>query len=115
MTSTSSEVAYSTVDPWVISLNTDAEIAFIINVFGGKERGDRALNADGSVGHAEVAVGGSVIMLFDVAGDAVRPTSALRVYVDDIAGVIDRATGLGARLVTRPTELAFCEVGRAVP
>jgi hypothetical protein len=29
------------------AVNTDAETAFIINVFGGDERGDRALNAYG--------------------------------------------------------------------
>lgn len=101
---------YHSVDPWIISTDSDAEIAFLSNVFGARQRGDRVLNADGTIAHAEVDLRGSVVMLFDVPDDAERPTSALRVYVDDAASALDRATANGARMISRPTELAFGDV-----
>lgn len=110
MTTASNEAAYSAVDPWIVSFDTAAEIAFLVDVFGATERGERVLNPDGAVGHAELALGDSVLMLFDVPAGAERPTSALRVYVDDAGGVVERATLRGARVVTRPTELAWGEL-----
>lgn len=57
---------YRPVDPWVISGSSDAAIAFMTEVFGASERpGSRVLNADGSVGHVEVELDGSVILMFD--------------------------------------------------
>ena len=49
---------YSRVNPWVISIDTDAEIAFLRQVFGAKERPGRMNDADGKIGHAEVEVHG---------------------------------------------------------
>lgn len=65
------------------------------------------LDGQGRVQHAEVAIGDSVVMLFD-APEAL-PTY-LRIYVDDVNGVIVRAQSAGARVVTRPTELAWGDI-----
>jgi PhnB protein len=99
-----SDAQYATVDPWIISADTPAEVEFLSEVFGATERGERMLNPDGSVGHAEVAIGDSVLMLFDAPTGRHLPTY-LRVYVDDLADVVDRAVAMGARVVTEPSEL----------
>jgi PhnB protein len=101
---------YARVNAWVISHDTDAEIRFLAAAFGAVETpGSRILDADGDIGHVEVELGDSVIMLFD-AKPGWPPTPAhLRVYVGDAAAAMDRAVGAGARVVTRPTELAFGE------
>jgi PhnB protein len=101
---------YARVDAWVISRDTDAEVTFLGSVFGAVETsGSRMLDADGRIGHVEVEIGDTVVMLFD-AGPGWPPTPAhLRVYVDDVVGAVDRAVAAGARLVTRPTVLAFGE------
>lgn len=98
---------YTTVDPWVISADTAAEIAFLTEVFGAAARGEPLLNDNGRVAHAEVAIGDSVIMLFDAR--ETRP-AYLRVYVDDVNTAVARAEAGGARVVTRPTELAWGDV-----
>lgn len=98
---------YTTVDPWVISADTLAEIAFLTEVFGAVVRGEPLLNDSGRVAHAEVAIGDSVVMLFDAR--ETRP-AYLRIYVDDVAGAVARAEARGARVVTRPTELAWGDV-----
>jgi uncharacterized glyoxalase superfamily protein PhnB len=97
---------YSGVDPWVISGDTDAEIGFLSDVFGARERPrSRVLNADGSIGHVEVELAGSVIMMFDAQPGWPPLPAHLRVYVDDAQATFERAVSAGAAAVTRVTEL----------
>ena len=101
---------YARVNAWVISRDTDAEVRFLTAVFNAVETpGSRMLDADGDIGHVEVELGDSVIMLFD-AKQGWPPTPAhLRVYVDDVAATVEWAVAAGARVVTLPTLLAFGE------
>jgi len=101
---------YSRVDPWVISADTEAEIAFMEAAFGAKETpGSRMVGPDGLIGHVEVELGGSVVLLFDARPEWPALPSHLRVYVAAADETVDRAVGAGARVVTRPTDLAFGE------
>lgn len=101
---------YARVNAWVISLDTDAEVLFLTSVFGGVETpGSRMVDADGNIDHVEVEVGESVIMLFDARPGWSPTPSHLRVYVGDVSTVVERAVAAGARVVTRPTLLAFGE------
>ena len=101
---------YSRVDPWVISADTDAEIAFLVAVFGARETpGSRMAGQGGRIGHVEVELGEAVIMLFDRDASWPATPAHLRVYVADVQAAVDRAVAAGARVVTRPTELPFGE------
>jgi uncharacterized glyoxalase superfamily protein PhnB len=101
---------YARVNAWVISPDTDAEVRFLTSVFGGIETpGSRMLDADGNIDHVEVEIGESVIMLFDARPHWPPTPSHLRVYVDDVSAAVERAVAAGARVVTRPTLLAFGE------
>jgi PhnB protein len=101
---------YTRVNAWVISQDTDSEVRFLTSVLGAVETsGSRMLDADGDIGHVEVELGDSVIMLFD-AKPGWPPTPAhLRVYVDDVVDTVEKAAAHRARVVTRPTLLAFGE------
>lgn len=101
---------YARVNAWVISRDTDAEVRFLTAVFGAVETpGSRMLDPDGDIGHVEVEIGDSVIMLFD-AKPGWPPTPAhLRVYVGDVVAAVEQAIAAGARAVTQPTMLAFGE------
>jgi PhnB protein len=101
---------YSRVNPWVISTDTDAEVRFLTSVLGGFETpGSRMLDPEGDIGHVEVEIGDSVIMLFDAKPGWRATPSHLRIYVDDVAATVDQAVAAGARVVTTPTLLAFGE------
>lgn len=101
---------YARVNAWVISPDSDAEVGFLRSVFGAVETpGSRVLDTDGDVGHVEVELGDSVIMLFDSKPGWSPAPAHLRVYVDDAAATVERAVQAGARVVTRPTLLAFGE------
>jgi PhnB protein len=101
---------YSRVDPWVISRDSDAEIEFLRRAFGAQERpSSRVRNPDGRIGHVEVELAGSVVLMFDAQPGWPELPAHLRVYVDDVQAAVDNAVAAGARVVTRPTELAFGE------
>lgn len=101
---------YSRVDPWVISSDTDAEVAFLTTVFAGRETpGSRMLGPDGRIGHVEVELGDAVIMLFDAQPGWPPTPSHLRVYVASTRDTYNLALTAGARAVTQPTDLAFGE------
>lgn len=98
---------YTTIDPWVISADTRAEIAFLSDVLGAVPRGEPVLDADGKVGHAEVAIGDAVLLMFDA--ERTRP-AYLRIYVDDAAAVMANAEAAGARVVTAPVEMFWGDI-----
>jgi PhnB protein len=101
---------YTRVNAWVISRDTDAEVRWLAAVFGAAETpGSRILDADGDIGHVEVEVGDSVIMLFDAKPGWPLTPAHLRVYVVDVAAAVEQAVVAGARVVTQPTMLAFGE------
>ena len=83
---------YSRVDPWVISRDTAAEIAFLETAFGAVETpGSRMLDPAGRIAHAEVELGDSVVMLFDTHAGWPPTPAHLRVYVADVAEAFERA------------------------
>ncbi len=101
---------YARVNAWVISSDTDAEVRFLTAVFGAVETpGSRILDPDGDIGHVEVEIGDSVIMLFDAKPGWPATPAHLRVYVSDAETAVEQAVAAGARVVTQPTLLAFGE------
>ncbi|WP_086668423.1 VOC family protein [Lentzea kentuckyensis] len=94
---------YHTVTPWLITRGHTAElIEFIEKVFGATELG--RVGEAPNIGHAEVRIGDSVVMLFDVPHWPKTP-AFLRLYVEDDKATLAKATNLGATVVTEPTEL----------
>ena len=94
---------YQAVTPWIIVDGVPDFIDFLVEVFDAKEI-IRMLADDGvRVGHAEVRINGAPVMMFD--SDHGWPPTSLRVYVADCDDVLHRATAVGARTVTEPTDL----------
>lgn len=94
---------YHTVTPWLVSrVETAALIDFLVDVFDGVELG--RMEVGGVIGHAEVRIGDSVVMMFDRPQWTGTP-GFLRLYVADDGEVLRRAVARGATVVTEPTEL----------
>lgn len=103
---------YTTVTPWIISPDTAALLRFMTRAFGAKELA-RVMNADGSIGHAEVRIGDAVVMAFDAKPGWKRTPAFLRLYVPDAHAAYRQALDVGATPVTEVTDLFFGErVGR---
>lgn len=102
------EVEYSAITPYLAFRDSRAAVEFYEGVFGAVRRGEPVVMPDGSVGHAEIAIGDSVLMLADesVEYDHVAPSATgvqpmHRVEVSDVDAVVDRAVERGAE-VLRP-------------
>lgn len=94
---------YHTVTPWMISPgDTTQLIDFIVAVFDATELA--RLEVAGVIGHAEVRIGDSVVMMFDKP-DWPQTPAFLRLYVADDTEVLRRAVECGASVVTEPTEM----------
>ena len=104
---------YQRVTPYLYIDGAGTAIDFYCSVLGARER-MRMPTPDGRIGHAELEIGDSVIMLADANPDMdVRsPRSiggtpiALHVYVDDVDSVFGQAVDAGAKQL-RPVEDQF--------
>lgn len=104
---------YHNVTPYLIVKGADRAITFYKTVFGAKEL-FRMAGPNGTVGHAELKVGDSVVMLADEQPEmgAKSPDTiggspiSLLLYVEDVDRVVDHAVKEGATLV-RPVANQF--------
>lgn len=104
---------YPAVSPYLAVDGADAAIEFYANVFGAKER-MRMPAPGGKIGHAELQLGDSVIMLSDAFPEMGHRTArelggspvSVALYVEDVDAVFERATAAGATVV-RPVENQF--------
>jgi uncharacterized glyoxalase superfamily protein PhnB len=103
---------YGTVTPWIISADTARLIDFAKAAFGAQELG-RVPGPDGRIGHAEIRIGDSVVMMFDARDGWPDTPAFLRLYVPDADAVYQRALAAGATPVTSVTDLFFGDrIGR---
>ncbi|WP_433200825.1 VOC family protein [Dactylosporangium sp. CS-047395] len=110
---TNAPSGYTTVAPWIVTPDTGRLLDFIAAAFGGVELGRVPLQ-DGTIGHAEIRVGDTVVLAFDQRPDWPAMPSLVRVFVDDADAAIERAAAAGARVVTAPATQAFGQRGGRV-
>jgi PhnB protein len=104
---------YHAVTPYLFVHDGAAALAFYARAFGARER-LRLAQAGGKIGHAEMDLGGSVIMLADEHPEmgALSPktlggaSASLLLYVEDVDAVLKNAVASGARLI-RPAADQF--------
>jgi PhnB protein len=104
---------YHTITPYLSIKGAAAAIEFYKKAFDAKEV-MRMAQPDGRVGHAELQLGDSRVMLADEFPDMdFRGPQALggspvhlHMYVDDVDAVVARAVGAGAKVV-RPVQDQF--------
>src|SRR3954469_14045739 len=101
---------YPQVTPYLAVDGAAEAIGFYSKVLGAKER-MRMPGPDGKLGHAELELGGSLIMLADESPEmgVLSPKSVggtpvtISLYVEDVDAVFDAAVAAGASAV-RPVE-----------
>lgn len=102
---------YSTVNPSLAIKGAADAMAFYMKVFGATER-MRLMAPDGTVAHAEIQIGDSVVMLNDEFPDfgALSPKTiggtpvSLSVYVDDVDTTFAAAIAEGATALSEPMD-----------
>ena len=97
---------YSTLTPYLVVPDADAEIRFLESAFGATES-SCLRNAEGSVQHAESRVGDSLIMLGQSGGAWNPIAAALYVWVADVDGTYERALKAGAESQFAPEDKPY--------
>lgn len=101
---------YHSVQPYLILKNAAAAIDFYTKAFGAKER--MRMEKDGRIGHAELEIGDSVLMMADEHPeiDARSPEHyggspvSLMIYVKDCDAVYKKALAAGATSDREPAD-----------
>lgn len=94
------EKRYNTITPWITTKSTDKLIEFLVAAFNAIELG-RVHNEDGSIGHAEVQIGDSKIMMFDSRPEWPPFPCFINLYVDDSEALYNQAVKAGATSMTK--------------
>lgn len=104
--------------PYIMVSDARRAIGWYTEVLGAQPRGEHYVNADGTIGHAEVGLGDAVLMLSepsdlwpDIPVRAPQaPTTfshTLHLQVDDVDGTTERARRNGASVEREPTDQPY--------
>jgi PhnB protein len=104
---------YRTLTPYLIVADGAGAVAFYENVLGAKVR-LKLERPDGKLGHTELEIGDSVVMLADehpehqayAPGHFGGSPVTLHLYVENVDAVVGRARGAGGQ-ITRPVDNMF--------
>jgi PhnB protein len=92
---------YQTVTPYLVVQGADRLIEFIQQALGAEER-SRMPGPNGTIGHAELQIGDSVVMLADAPGPGDVMPAMLSIYVEDADVTYQRALQAGATSLREP-------------
>ena len=104
--------------PYIRVRGADAAIAFYVEVFGARERARLTDPGDGRVGHAELCLGPTFVLMisdeypeYDILGPQSlgRATMGVHLHVDDCDAVVARAVAAGAKVLRPPTDQFYGE------
>ena len=108
-----------TISPYLAVADARAAVAFYVEAFGAVPRGPVYEMDDGRIGHAEVLVGQTVLMLADeypeigLLGPLARggSTTSLHLTVPDVDAVVARALAAGATLEREVADAPYGRTG----
>jgi PhnB protein len=94
---------FHTITPYLVATDADGLILFLQAAFAAEEL-HRVAREDGSVMHAQLRIGSSMLMLGGATADWPPMAAALYLYVEDADGLYQRALSEGARSVMPPAD-----------
>ena len=92
-----------TVIPYLVVSSSKKLIEFLEATFETKAT-ECMMRPDGSVGHAEVPIGDSVVMVSDASPEHPAGKAAIYVYVPDTDAAYKRAVAAGAKSIVEPAD-----------
>jgi uncharacterized glyoxalase superfamily protein PhnB len=104
--------------PYIVVSDARRAMDWYVEVFGAQRRGEPVVNADGTIGHAELGIGDAVLMLSEAsdlwpdvpvrAPDSPATFShSLHLEVDDVDGTTERARHSGASVERAPADQPY--------
>ena len=97
---------YRTLTPYLVVPDADAEMHFLTTAFGATEVSCQR-NGDGTVMHAELKIGDSLVMLGQSSSQWKALSAALYLWVPDVDAVYARALESGATSQSAPEDKPY--------
>ena len=97
---------YHTVTPYIVVSGAAGLIDFTKQAFDAHER-SRKTNPDGTVMHAEVQIGDSVLMIADASDAFAAMPAMIHLYVADVDAAYKSALGAGAESMRKPADQPY--------
>jgi PhnB protein len=97
---------YRTLTPYLVVPDADAEMHFLTTAFGATEVSCQR-NGDGTVMHAELKIGDSLVMLGQASSQWKALSAALYLWVPDVDAVYARALESGATSQSAPEDKPY--------
>jgi PhnB protein len=104
---------YRTLTPYLCVPDADVQVRFLEAAFGATETRCHR-NADGTVMHAELTVGDSLVMVGQAGAEWKPLTAALYVWVPDVDATYARALEAGASFQSAPEDKPYGHRGAGV-
>jgi PhnB protein len=102
MTKKQNPFGLHTITPYLIVDEIPTLIKFLQKVFDAESRGEPEYRDDGTVKHAEVKIGDSVVMMGEPTGNFEKMPATLYLYVDDCDRTYQKALEAGATSIMEP-------------
>src|SRR5262249_20887094 len=91
---------YHSLTPFIVAKGADKLVAFLKGAFGATEAFPTMKAPDGSIKHAEIKVGNSIVMISEAMGGECQPTNTMLYhYVIDVDAVYKQAVAAGGKSI----------------
>jgi PhnB protein len=104
---------YHSVTPYLMVSGAPKLVEFIKKAFDGQET-ERMHRPDGSIGHAELRIGDSVVMLAEAQGQSKPMPTSIYLYVKDADATYNRALQAGGISTQAPSNQFFGDRSGAI-
>ena len=94
---------YHTVTPYLMIKDAARFIRFMADAFGAKVT-EQLMRPNGEIGHTELRIGDSVIMLSEAMEPQGPTPCMLHLYVEDVDAAFERAVKAGGTVVAKPAD-----------
>jgi PhnB protein len=94
---------YRTVTPYLVVEGAASVLDFVKQAFGAEEK-FRMDTPDGKIGHAEVQIGDSIVMMGDAGAEHPAMPAMIHLYLEDCDATYERALAAGATSEREPTD-----------
>src|SRR2546421_3512202 len=94
---------YRTVTPYLVNQGAEQVMKFAENAFGARER-MRLPGPKGTIGHAEIEIGDSLIMIADADERNNAMPAMIHLYLEEVDAVYQRALDAGATSIQEPKD-----------
>jgi PhnB protein len=100
------KTTYRTVTPYLLVADADAELAFLNAAFGAVER-DVSRKPDGTIMHAEIMIGDSLVMLGQAGGPWKPRDGSFYLWMEDVDAIYRRALAAGGTSESEPEDKPY--------